>query len=96
MEAAVGTSLEKAVTDKSVKCTMYEKMVTTLVTLHRHTDGTLFLLCQKTYFVFTRADETADYQMSNSYDYKKVEGVMPMTECLALKPSLDPSIFYFM
>ena len=34
--------------------------------------------------------------MSNALDYKGVEGVMPLTACLDLKPSLDPKVFYFM
>ena len=44
-EVSAGTPMGKAQVDSSVKCTLYEKMITTLVTLHRHTDGTLFLLC---------------------------------------------------
>ena len=45
MDASAGTSLDKAVVDKYVKVTNFEKMVSTVVALHRHTDGTLFLLC---------------------------------------------------
>ena len=71
-------------------------MLTTLVTLHRHTDGTLFLLCQKNYYVFTRDNANAEFKMSNQNDYKKVEGIMPMSECFALKESINPSIYYFM
>ena len=70
-------------------------MVTTLVTMHK-SEGALFLLCQKKYHVFTRERETDPFQMSNALDYKGVEGVMPLTQCLDLKPSLDPKIFYFM
>ena len=56
IEACEKTQIQDATLNLHVKCTLFTKMVTTLVTMHK-SEGALFLLCQKKYYVFTRERE---------------------------------------
>ena len=70
-----------------------------MVGLHyEKSNGSMFLLCEAAYYVFTRKNAHSDYEISDMKEYSKIIGTLPMTQCLALKTSKikKEEIYYFM
>ena len=76
----------------------YERVVRTMVHLHKHTNGTFFLLAESGYYTLTRASTNpgAKFLISELYFWRDIKGPVPMGDCLALKPTCQHNIYMFM
>lgn len=83
--------LEEAIIPKFLKEWTFDTEIKSMVWLHlqpdKHTGGTVFLLCEDRYFVFSRKNTHSDYDLSEGKEYAKIIGSMPMTVCMGLKQS---------
>ena len=72
----------------------FETVVRTMVHLHKAENGTYFLFSESGYYTLKKAD--SNFIFSNLVFWKNVEGILPMGECLAIKPTDQPDIFMYM
>ena len=57
-----GKSMDEAVVPKYLKTWTFDTEITTMVALHyEKANGSLFLLCEAAYYVFTRKNAYSDY-----------------------------------
>ena len=76
----------------------YEKVVRTMVHLHKHTNGTFFLLAESGYYTLTRASSNpgAKFLLPDMVFWRDIKGIVPMGDCLSIKPTSQPNIYMFM
>ena len=86
MHVGKGKTLDKIEAIPYMRTNRYERVIRTMVDLHKHEDGTYFLLAESGYYTLQRSSPNpgAKYLISDMTLWKEVKGIIPMTVCLAL------------
>ena len=93
-----GKSLDKIEAIPYMRSNRYERVIRTMVDLHKHEDGTYFLLAESGYYTLQRSSPNpgAKFLISDMTLWKEIKGIIPMTTCLALQPTCQENIYMFM
>ena len=69
-----------------------------MIHLHKHTNGTFFILAERGYYTIMKANNNpgAKFIISGLHFWYDIKGIVPMGDCLALKPTCQAGIFMFM
>ena len=75
----------------------YEKVVRTMIHLHKHENGNFFICTETGYYTMIKASNTpgAKYLISDMKFWRDVKGMIPMADCLAVKPTQQDGIYMF-
>ena len=70
----------------------------TMLQLHKHTNGTFFLLTETGYYTLVRQSQNpgAKFTISEQMYWKDMDGPIPVDNCIAMKPTSRPGIYVLM
>ena len=98
MAMGKGKSLDKIEAIPYMRSNRYERVIRTMVHLHKQEDGTYFLLAESGYYRLERSSPNpgAKFLISDMTLWKEIKGIIPISCCLALLPTCQENIYMFM